>query len=158
MRGAEDARRRRSAAAIWRWAGNKFPREDSSERSRALPKPDGFVFPARRGPLDRRIAQRTTWQNGSTAGSHRPKRRWEAATHRKRVPAQRKAAAERQPSPPEIVSSSPPEGKAAHQQRCRPSRTPPSSSSMLLVYRPYEVVYITTPMEENICTPRARPL
>ena len=37
-------------------------------------------------------------QNDLAVGSRRPKRRWEAATHRKRVPAQRKAAAERQPS------------------------------------------------------------
>ena len=95
-------------------------------RSHARLSADGFIFPARRGPLDRRIAQRTTWQNGSTAGSRRPKRRWEAATHRNRVPPLRKAAAERQPSPPEIVSSSPPEGKAAHQEdaarRGRPHR------------------------------------
>ena len=37
-------------------------------------------------------------QNDLAPGSRRPKRRWEAATHRERVPAQRKAAAERQPS------------------------------------------------------------
>ena len=92
------ARRRRSAAAFGAGLEAKYRREDSSERSRALPKPGGFAFPRPSRPAGRRIAQRTTWQNGSTAGSRRPKRRWEAATHRKRAPAQRKAAAERQPS------------------------------------------------------------
>ena len=73
-----------------------------------------------------RIAQRTTWQNGSTAGSRRPKRRWEAATHRKRVPAQRKAAAERQPSGTADSEHHRQERKAAHQKdaarRGRPHR------------------------------------
>ena len=87
--------------SIWRWAGDKFPREDSSERSRALPPSLGdLLFPARRAPPAAAGAGPLviSAQNDLAPGSHRPKRRWEAATHRKRVPAQRKAAAERQPS------------------------------------------------------------
>ena len=86
------ARRRRSAAAFGAGLEAKYRREDSSERSRALPKPGGFAFPrpsrpagaAGAGPLV------ISAQNDLAVGSRRPKRRWEAATHRERVPAHRR--------------------------------------------------------------------
>ena len=144
--------------SIWRWGRRQIPprgllgalSSPPQARSLCFPPPVGRAAAAGAGPLV------ISAQNDLAVGSRRPKRRWEAATHRKRVPAQRKAAAERQLNNREIVSSSPAGTKAAHQQRCRPSRTPPSSSSMLLVYQPSEAASTTIPMGASTCTPRAQ--
>ena len=92
MRGAEDARRRRSAAAFGAGLGNKKPPRGLRGALPSPPQAWGTCFSppvaaagaAGAGPLV------ISAQNDLAVGSRRPKRRWEAATHRKRVPAHRR--------------------------------------------------------------------
>ena len=86
MAPARDQQHREGSAAldagalrhIWRWAGDKFPREDSSEPSRALPKPGGFAFPRPSGrPADsaahdlaKRLDRGLTSTEATVGGSH----------------------------------------------------------------------------------------